>query len=138
MDFQNRVPAIQVACAMIVVDRKVLAVKRGSTMKMPGKWEFPGGKLEHGESASECIVREIREELCMEITILQEMDSVLHDYGDFVIRLIPFICSTTQLEPKLNEHESHLWVDPNSILDLDWAAADIPLAERMQIRLLNH
>lgn len=138
MVIKNDVLAIDVACAMIVANAKVLAVKRGPTMKMAGKWEFPGGKLETGEPANDCIVREIREELSMDISIIQRWDSITHNYGDFVITLIPFICSTIQQEPKLAEHESYLWVDSNSILDLDWAAADIVLVERMRNWLVSH
>ncbi|MEY3342902.1 MAG: hypothetical protein RL090_586 [Bacteroidota bacterium] len=122
---------LEVTCAIIIHEKKVLAVRRGPAMRMPGKWEFPGGKIEPGESASDCIVREIKEELSMDITVLQVMEPVRHDYGDFAINLIPFICSSKQMDPVLTEHESYLWVGSNSILDLDWAAADVPLVRTL-------
>ncbi|MFM7078241.1 MAG: (deoxy)nucleoside triphosphate pyrophosphohydrolase [Bacteroidota bacterium] len=136
MVFENNDSVLHVACAVIFADRNVLAVKRGPTMRMAGKWEFPGGKVEPGESPNVCIVREIKEELSMDITILQQMDPVWHDYDDFTIKLIPFICSSKQTDPLLTEHESYLWVGSDSILDLDWAEADLPLVSRLANELL--
>jgi 8-oxo-dGTP diphosphatase len=92
--------------------------------------------VEPGESPNVCIVREIKEELSMDITILQQMDPVWHDYDDFTIKLIPFICSSKQTDPLLTEHESYLWVGSDSILDLDWAEADLPLVSRLANELL--
>ncbi|MFM7768732.1 MAG: NUDIX domain-containing protein, partial [Bacteroidota bacterium] len=63
---------LRVACAVIILNNKVLAVQRGVNMKMAGKWEFPGGKLEQGETPSLCIVREIFEELAMNIQVEEE------------------------------------------------------------------
>jgi 8-oxo-dGTP diphosphatase len=129
---------VQVVCAVIVFERRVLAVKRGSQMKMPGKWEFPGGKMETGETPVQAIVREIREELDMHISVLDAWSAVWHDYGDFQIELMPFLCTTTDPQPVLTEHESFQWLDQNSLFDPDWAEADLPVRDRVAMWLVNN
>lgn len=96
-------------------------------MKLPLKWEFPGGKLEDGETAECCIVREIEEELGIAIQILNRLVSNEHHYEDFSIRLIPFICTTTVTVVSLKEHVDCRWLEPEELLTLDWAEADVPV-----------
>ena len=84
---------IPVTCAILVdAGRRVLVTQRSSLMKLPLKWEFPGGKMERGEGPEECLAREIREELGLEIYIGKRLASSVHHYPDFSIELIPFIC----------------------------------------------
>ncbi len=121
----------EVTCAVISNDEGlVLAVRRGPGMSNAGKWEFPGGKTRPGEGYEECILREIDEELGMEIVICGELSVVEHDYGDRQIRLIPFICHTLSDEPLLHEHDSYRWMAPDRLTTLDLSAADIPVAEQ--------
>jgi 8-oxo-dGTP diphosphatase len=93
-----------------------------------GKWEFPGGKTRAGEDHEECILREIDEELGMDIVICGRLDEVVHDYGDKKIRLIPFICDTLSAKPVLREHDAFRWMEPEELVTLDLTAADIPVA----------
>lgn len=118
---------IRVACAVIEDGCKVLAAQRNTTMSMPLKWEFPGGKLHDGESAEECLERELAEELGIGVAIRQSLPVVLHRYDDFTIELIPFVCSLTSGEPVLHEHRALAWLSPRELGSLDWPAADIPV-----------
>lgn len=99
-------------------------------MPLPLKWEFPGGKIETGETAEECLIREIKEELNIEIEITGSLSPNDHQYPNKLIRLIPFICRQTCGDLALKEHAEYKWVDDKDLLDLDWAEADIPIVEQ--------
>jgi 8-oxo-dGTP diphosphatase len=118
---------IQVACAVIEDGGKVLATQRNTSMNMPLKWEFPGGKLHTGESPEECLARELDEELGIRATILHALPPVLHRYEDFTIELIPFVCSLAGGTLVLHEHRALAWLSPRELDELDWPAADIPV-----------
>lgn len=118
---------IQVTCAIIKFDDKVLAVQRSETMKLPLKWEFAGGKIEKGESETDCIKREILEELNIKIEIKERLTPVTHQYPNFKIKLIPFIAEYLSGKLKLREHCSFLLADKNELINLDWAEADLPI-----------
>ena len=118
---------IQVTCAIIKFDDKVLAVQRSETMKLPLKWEFAGGKIEKGESETDCIKREILEELNIKIEIKERLTPVTHQYPNFKIKLIPFIAEYLSGKLKLREHCSFLLADKNELINLDWAEADLPV-----------
>lgn len=118
-----------VTCAVIRNDEGlVLAVRRGPGMDNPGKWEFPGGKTRPGEDHEDCIIREIGEELGINIIITCRLDEVEHDYGHRQIRLIPFLCDTLASRPVLSEHDEYRWMKPDELATLDMTAADIPIA----------
>lgn len=120
-----------VTCALIRNDEGlVLAVRRGPAMGNAGKWEFPGGKTRPGEDHEDCIVREIDEELGINIIITGRLDVSEFDYGDRQIRLIPFTCETLATKPHLREHDEYRWLRPEEILSLDLTAADIPIAKQ--------
>lgn len=120
---------IDVTCAIIRNEEGlVLAVRRGPGMGNAGKWEFPGGKTRAGEDQEECILREIDEELGIDIVICGRLDNVEHDYGNKQIRLIPFICDTLASKPVLREHDQYRWMQPDELVKLDMTAADIPVA----------
>ncbi len=119
---------IDVACAIIVSPKgQVLVTQRSTTMKLPLKMEFPGGKVEKGETSSACLIREIKEELNLDIKVIFEMPANEHVYPDFNIRLIPFVCEITGGMIALKEHADYCWFNANELPDLDWAAADIPV-----------
>ncbi len=120
-------PIIKVTCAIIERDGRVLAAQRSETMSMPLKWEFPGGKLEDGENPAECLIREIREELGVDLRVLDSLSPVLHDYGTWTIELLPFICEITGGDIVLHEHRAVTWKEPRELPDLDWPDADIPV-----------
>ena len=96
---------IDVTCAIIRNEEdEILIVQRGESTDHPFKWEFPGGKIHPGETREDCIIREIREELSIDIVIVSLLPDVEHDYGFKQIRLIPFICDTLDELPLLSEH----------------------------------
>lgn len=118
---------INVTCAIIIQGKKILVTQRSEKMKLPLKWEFPGGKLEENESEIDCIKREIKEELNIEIEILKSLSNSIYDYGVFKINLIPFISNYVSGEIILSEHKDYKLVDKSELLNLDWAEADLPI-----------
>ncbi len=118
---------INVTCAIIINNKKILVTQRSEKMKLPLKWEFPGGKIEENETSEECILREIKEELNLEIVILKRLNANPYDYGTFKINLIPFIAKYQNGVIKLAEHKDFKWTDTKELLSLDWAPADIPI-----------
>jgi 8-oxo-dGTP diphosphatase len=121
---------INVTCAIIRnEDNEILVVQRGEATDHPYKWEFPGGKLVKGETEEECILREINEELSMDIVICGRLPVVNHNYGHKQIKLIPFICDTLDELPFLSEHLAYKWIKPNDLKLIDFSEADIDVAE---------
>jgi len=118
---------IRVTCGIIIKDGKVLAARRSQKMKLPLKWEFPGGKIQEGETEEECLKREIKEELNIEITIEYNLPPVRHDYPDVQIELIPFVAHYASGTLHLHEHKQADWFTKTELLALDWAPADIPI-----------
>jgi len=94
---------------------------------LPGKWEFPGGKVETGESCENAILREIREELHGDIKVEYALTPVIHHYDRFSIRLIPFVCTLVSEVLIPLEHEGIQWVGADELNALDWAPADLPI-----------
>jgi len=119
---------IDVVCALIVNDRReVLAAQRSASMDLPGKWEFPGGKMGPGETPRQALVREIQEELDLAITVQEELPASVHQYEKKSIRLIPFVCSILSGNISLKEHQAYGWFRHTDLAALDWAEADIPI-----------
>lgn len=121
---------INVTCAIIRNDENdVLIVRRGEKSDHPFKWEFPGGKINDDETEEECIIREIREELSMEIVICKRLQDTEFDYGIKQIRLIPFVCDTLDELPVLSEHIAFRWIGAGELKDVDFSDADVIVAE---------
>lgn len=117
---------IKVTCAIIRnEENEVLVVQRDEKEDHPFKWEFPGGKLKEGETEEECIIREIKEELSMEIIICSQLDPVEHDYGHVQITLIPFVCDTLDELPVLAEHTDFMWMPAEKLDSVDFTEADL-------------
>jgi 8-oxo-dGTP diphosphatase len=118
---------IEVTCAIIEWEDKVLVTQRSPVMELPWLWEFPGGKVEPGEAESDCIRREIKEELALDVEPVHQLPRVTHDYGTKVIRLIPFVCHLAKGSISLSEHQAFRWVKPYHLSALDWCPADLPV-----------
>jgi 8-oxo-dGTP diphosphatase len=118
---------INVTCAIIKKGDKVLVTLRSERMKLPLKWEFPGGKLENGESETECIEREIKEELNINIEVINKLSNSIFDYGNLQINLIPFIAKYISGDVILSEHKEYKWLEKSELNSLDWAEADLPI-----------
>ena len=124
---------IQVLAAVIVNEDKILCVQRG-VHKFPylaNKWEFPGGKMETGETEEQTIIREIREELDMHIEVKSKLLTVEHPYPDFHLTMHTYLCETEQSEPKLTEHFAYQWLEKSELMKLDWAGADVPVVNKI-------
>ena len=120
---------INVTCAIIIINNKILVTQRSEKMKLPLKWEFPGGKLEESENEIECIKREIKEEINIEIEVLKKLSNSVHDYNTFKINLIPFIANYKYGSIKLSEHKAYKLLDKSELMNLDWAEADVSIVE---------
>jgi 8-oxo-dGTP diphosphatase len=120
---------IPVVCAIIEQDDLILCALRSEKMSLPGKWEFPGGKLEANELPEEALIREIKEELNVEIQIVEALPIAEHAYvPEKIIQLIPFRCVIVSDEsPTPTEHSELRWMKKDELLLLDWAVADIPI-----------
>ncbi|WP_439882938.1 (deoxy)nucleoside triphosphate pyrophosphohydrolase [Pontibacter sp. MBLB2868] len=124
---------IRVVCAIIERDGFVLITQRSEQMSQPLQWEFPGGKVESGESEKECLLREIKEELHIEIRPLKRLNPVQHSYPALQIELIPYICHFQNGKVLLSEHLRYEWVPASRFLNYDWCAADLPIVKEYML-----
>ncbi|MFY9150535.1 MAG: (deoxy)nucleoside triphosphate pyrophosphohydrolase [Prolixibacteraceae bacterium] len=115
---------IEVCCAIVQKEDKFLAVQRGPESSHPFQWEFPGGKTDPDETAELCIIREIQEELSVEIEVLSELNCVDFDYGNKQVHLIPFVCRIISGKITLTEHLSMQWFSLNDWELISWSKAD--------------
>lgn len=122
---------LEVTCAIIFKDNHVLIAQRSANMKLPLKWEFPGGKVETGESNAACLDREIKEELNLEIRIGKALTGVMRHYPEFSLRLYPFICAYQGVELNAVEHAQVKWEKIANLMAYDWAAADVPVVKEL-------
>ncbi|AHM60009.1 NUDIX hydrolase [Flammeovirgaceae bacterium 311] len=120
----------EVACAIIEQGEQVLVTQRGYHKAEAGLWEFPGGKLNKGESPHDCIVREIAEELHLQVAPYQLLQAVEYHYPDKSIRLIPLICRLTGGRLTLTEHAAYQWLAPQALHPLQWCPPDVPVLEQ--------
>ena len=124
---------IEVVAAVIFREGRVLCVQRPENAReyVSLKWEFPGGKIESGENREQALKREIREELDVEIGNLDYFMTVEHTYPDFHLVMHAYTCSILKDEPVLKEHVALKWLPAKDLDQLDWAAADIPIVEKL-------
>lgn len=124
---------ISVVAAVIQFNHQILCVQRGPAKYdyIAFKWEFPGGKVESGETKENAIIREIQEELKMNITIDSFLMTVSHQYPDFHLTMDTFLCHCESPELTLTEHQRFLWLGKDRLKELDWASADIPIVNKL-------
>jgi 8-oxo-dGTP diphosphatase len=123
-----------VVAAVIEDNEQVLCMQRKESKYdyVSYKYEFPGGKVEAGETPENALVREILEELDLSINIKGPYLTVNHQYPDFSLTMHSFLCKATSRTPQLKEHIKYQWLNRDELGDLDWAAADIPIVEKLQ------
>ena len=126
---------IHVVGAVVVQDGLVLATQRGTDGSLPGLWEFPGGKIEPGESKEAALVREIDEELGCTVEVQGEVATTAYEYEFGVVTLTTFYCRLVAGTPQLTEHASMAWLRPDELGSIDWAPADIPAVAKIQADL---
>lgn len=122
---------ITVVCAVIIQKHRVLATQRGPGQDRPGKWEFPGGKVQPGESETRALEREIDEELQVKIRPGYRLTPVIHHYPNVSICLIPYLCRLSAGEITLSEHSAYRWCTADELEQLDWAEADRPVVREV-------
>lgn len=124
---------IEVVAAIIKCDNTILCAQRGKNKLeyISNKYEFPGGKIELGETKKEALKRELIEELNIKPIIGDLFLSVIHQYPDFELTMHSFICEVDTKELTLTEHISHKWLTKEELHILDWAEADLPIVEKL-------
>ena len=118
---------LEVTCAVIIQNGQLLAAQRKENDRHPLKWELPGGKLEAGESYADCIQRELKEELDIQVVVVSQLNHSIHSYPDLTLKLIPLQCEIVGGTPKALIHKTICWIKMKEIWTLDWAEADIPI-----------
>jgi len=122
------------ACALVDLDGRVLIAQRPEGKKMAGLWEFPGGKVEAGETPEDCLIRELHEELGIETweSCLAPIGFASHAYDAFHLLMPLFVCRKWQGTIKAHEHQDLAWVKPVRLGDYDMPPADIPLIAQLR------
>jgi 8-oxo-dGTP diphosphatase len=122
-----------VSAAIIVDDKKILCVQRNKARYeyISYRYEFPGGKLEEGENEEEALKREIAEELNLEINVIERFLVVNHEYLDFNLTMHSYLCRANTEKLILKEHIDAKWLYKNELIELDWAAADLPIVSKL-------
>lgn len=124
-----------VICDSLENTTKIFATARGYG-EFKGQWEFPGGKLEVGETSQQALIREIQEELAVKIEVGELIDTIEYDYPTFHLSMDCFRCVVVDGEIILKEAEAARWLDKDELYSVDWLPADIALIEKLQNSLL--
>ena len=126
---------IEVVAAVIINKNQILGVQRPlhKLEYISNKFEFPGGKIEINESNEEALYRELKEELNLNSKIGDHFISVVHNYPDFELTMHTYLVNVESRDLTLNEHISKVWLSKHEIKSVDWAAADIPIVEKLSI-----
>lgn len=124
---------VEVVAGVIFCKDLILCVQRPKNKfhYISQKFEFPGGKIEEDETKEEALHRELSEELSLSTKITSFFMTVVHEYPDFELTMHSFICEVDSKELTLHEHIDHKWLNINELTDLDWAAADIPIVNKL-------
>ena len=125
---------VRVAAAVIRDHNRIFATARGYGA-FKGKWEFPGGKIETGETSQEALKREIREELATEIEVGELIDTIEYDYPDFHLTMECFWGKVVNGELELKEHEAAKWLTRENLYSVEWLPADVQLIEKIKEKL---
>ena len=127
---------LTVVAAIIIHENKIFATQRGYGEFKDG-WEFPGGKIEPGETPQEALVREIKEELDIEIEVKDFLETVEYDYPEFHLSMDCFFCTIRSGELVLKEHEAAKWLTAETLESVEWLPADKGLVEGIREYLVN-
>jgi 8-oxo-dGTP diphosphatase len=123
---------IAVVGAVVIHQGLVLCAQRGANGSLAGMWEFPGGKIEPGETAREALVREIDEELSCAVRVGGQIATTSYEYDFAIVELTTFYCDLVSGTPRLSEHAAIKWLPPAGLGALEWAPADIPAVKQIE------
>lgn len=122
---------IEVAAGIICKNNKILATQRGYG-EFKGGWEFPGGKLEPSEKATDALKRELQEELDMEVIVGELLETVEYDYPQFHITMHCYLCQLAKEKFVLKEHEAARWLERRQLDEVDWLPADEEIIDKLR------
>ena len=122
---------IHVVAAIIIRDHKLFATQRGYG-NFKDFWEFPGGKVEPGETPQDALKREIREELATEIEVGNYIDTIEYDYPAFHLSMDCYVCSVISGKLELLEHENAAWLSKETLRSVQWLPADISILDKVE------
>ncbi|HEX9725610.1 MAG TPA: 8-oxo-dGTP diphosphatase MutT [Vicinamibacteria bacterium] len=128
---ESPAPTIVVAAGVVSLNGKILAARRQAGAHLAGLWEFPGGKLQMGESPEECLVREFAEELGVRIQAGRILEVIHHRYPDRTVLLLFYACELLEGKPRPLGCEEIRWLDRQELETLEWAPADLPFVKRL-------
>lgn len=123
---------MRVTCGVIEQGGKFLIVQRGQETSHALKWEFPGGKIDPGETEAQCMIRELKEELAIDVAIGERLNSIEREEVDMIIELIPFRCKIIKGEITLLEHLQLAWIDVNKPIQYDLCIGDYSIVEQLK------
>lgn len=122
---------IEVVAGVLKDKDEYFCAQRGEKGPLAMKWEFPGGKIEQGETNEEALIRELKEELLLDITLDKFLMTVEHKYETFNLKMHVYLCHGERKNIKLLEHANSKWLDKKDLKKLDWAEADISIVKRL-------
>lgn len=124
---------LEVVAGIIERDGKILCAQRseGKYKYVSLKWEFPGGKIEEGETHTEALKRELKEELDIDVDVKEHYIDIQYQYPDFLLNMYCYTCTTPSTNLKQNVHKNLVWLDREQLHTLDWAPADAPIIDKL-------
>jgi len=128
---------IYVVGAVIEKEGEILCAQRGPAQSLALKWEFPGGKIEAGETPQEALQREIQEEMRCRVEIGEHIENTAYEYDFGIVHLTTYYCRLIEGTPTLTEHAAIQWLPYTELDTLDWAPADVPAIHKIMSQRIN-
>lgn len=123
---------VKVTAAILEKKGRIIIAQRKNSGHLSGKWEFPGGKIEYGETPEECLARELKEELGIDVTVGDYLGSNVHHYDHISIELMAYRACWVGGTVSMNDHKAHCWVTVNELVNYDFAPADVPFVDMLR------